>query len=602
MGSVPHQHWSFFSPNTEEGLNLEQASQRLRSSNHQAWRKIAQDIVTSLGLHHQTRSHDAIGAWFDETGHHYSENSLMHVIEGEHDPKVVQYLANWLGLLGNQKAVITFHSGKDGPDYLYQVHVPEHSAQKVVDSLKRHGIPYHTLVPNRRGHSVVVWDQGRQNKSNIEKFAQEHHAVVSATPGIGEYTGESSRPAARQLYRSKIKEFEATRSSGQGTAPQEAGGGGPTRTPSRDLPPALTRQAFRKKGKVRKYSRSDEDGFHQALDQNPQDWDTRRVYGDWLEENNRPDEAETQRWMAEKQKAPKGGPGVVAWMWGSEGMHRQIHGALLPLRHYHLPEHIVDHFQYPSTPNPARSRQQAERLLHVALHRAKKAGVDIWADPEEPEPRESLSRRGPVIRKRRKGPWVHYQAGVHAPHGGMIVRGQFFKGGEFIPASMLEPVSKPDGKTGDIGAEPKPQPNQTQSKPKSPPSPSGQSKTQEPRSKASSILSSVGSVPHKALTKAKSAIGSVWTKYEKRYGRRWAMAIVGAALVGIPIPVPGSMLMTTAATVALAEMYLKLKGKPLEKVEKQAGLDVAELQHLGRMFLNEVFARLGLERNQISQT
>jgi hypothetical protein len=190
----------------------------------------------------------------------------------------------------------------------------------------------------------------------------------------------------------------------------------------------------------------------------------------------------------------------------------------------------------------------------------------------------------------------------------MIVRGQFFRGGEFIPASMLEGDSNRDGKPDSIGSgpnKPNPDPNQTQSPPDGRPSRqpkvpgSGSSpKPQEPKSKASSILSGVGQVPAKALGKAKSAISSVWKKYEKRYGRRWAMAIVGAAIVGIPIPVPGSMLMTTAAAVGMAELYLKIKGRPLEKVEKSAGFDLAELSRLGRQFINEVFARLGIERNQ----
>jgi uncharacterized protein (TIGR02996 family) len=66
----------------------------------------------------------------------------------------------------------------------------------------------------------------------------------------------------------------------------------------------------------------DEVGFHNILDEWPDDWELRSVYSDWLEENGRLPEAEAQRWMSQNKRHPKkntyGPPGyhqVVDWDW-----------------------------------------------------------------------------------------------------------------------------------------------------------------------------------------------------------------------------------------------------------------------------------------------
>jgi uncharacterized protein (TIGR02996 family) len=44
------------------------------------------------------------------------------------------------------------------------------------------------------------------------------------------------------------------------------------------------------------------------LDSNPEDWESRRVYADWLEESGDDDMARCQRWMARTETAPVLGP------------------------------------------------------------------------------------------------------------------------------------------------------------------------------------------------------------------------------------------------------------------------------------------------------
>lgn len=51
------------------------------------------------------------------------------------------------------------------------------------------------------------------------------------------------------------------------------------------------------------------DDWELILDQTPEDWDTRLVYSDWLEENDCYYPALAQRWLAENKKTP--GPACV---------------------------------------------------------------------------------------------------------------------------------------------------------------------------------------------------------------------------------------------------------------------------------------------------
>jgi uncharacterized protein (TIGR02996 family) len=46
------------------------------------------------------------------------------------------------------------------------------------------------------------------------------------------------------------------------------------------------------------------DPFRARLDESPEDWDLRRVYADWLDEQGRAEEATGQRWQADRKLRP----------------------------------------------------------------------------------------------------------------------------------------------------------------------------------------------------------------------------------------------------------------------------------------------------------
>lgn len=74
-------------------------------------------------------------------------------------------------------------------------------------------------------------------------------------------------------------------------------------------------------------------------------------------------------------------------------------------------------------------------------------------------------------------------------------------------------------------------------------------------SKASSISERMESLPAKLVAKIKDTVQTKYTSLTKRYGSKYAKAIIGAALIGLPIPLPGSSFITAAPVLAVAELH-----------------------------------------------
>lgn len=91
----------------------------------------------------------------------------------------------------------------------------------------------------------------------------------------------------------------------------------------------------------------------------------------------------------------------------------------------------------------------------------------------------------------------------------------------------------------------------------------------------SEVVGRVGDMLEKVSTK----VGNTYRKLESRYGKNWAKAILGAGLLGLPVPLPGASLLFAGPFLALAELTRRLSGLNLGK-RLQFGLD------FGKAFLS----------------
>jgi uncharacterized protein (TIGR02996 family) len=311
---------TFASPNTDQNLDFNASFKRMQSPHQAAYRSLAEHLYRQLGLNGKFRN--AIGDWTDG-----AENSLVHTLEEGGDLEKMKYAAAWLGLLGNQKAVLHFQEKKDGPDSVYEIHLPGAKPEDVRKSLDQHQIAYRTLVPEDGGVRVLVYDQGRQLRPNVSLFAGTHNARVRESTGQGQFIGDSSdsptRTAARSAYRKLIDAFESRGGSASGSTGGGADGGGggsrggpqvrggdqgaasPDARPSgqdRARRPEPVRASRSPAGKV-KYSLADREGFEKRLAEDPFNHSVHGVYADFLEEQGDP-EAEFHRWLWRNQVKP----------------------------------------------------------------------------------------------------------------------------------------------------------------------------------------------------------------------------------------------------------------------------------------------------------
>lgn len=79
----------------------------------------------------------------------------------------------------------------------------------------------------------------------------------------------------------------------------------------------------------------------------------------------------------------------------------------------------------------------------------------------------------------------------------------------------------------------------------------------------------IADLPGKVYQAAKAKVTQKYQKLEGRYGRKTAIAIMGAALLGTAVPLPGTLLVAAAPIVGCAELYLHFRGgKALARLQR----------------------------------
>ena len=104
-------------------------------------------------------------------------------------------------------------------------------------------------------------------------------------------------------------------------------------------------------------------------------------------------------------------------------------------------------------------------------------------------------------------------------------------------------------------------------------------------------------LPGEVWAAAKSKVKATYGKLEDRYGRPTAIAIMGAGVVGVPIPVPGASLVTAAPVIAAAELYRRFRGA---KAYKDANsLTEATIRKLGKDWMDGLLKEWAAENKAL---
>jgi hypothetical protein len=188
----------FLSPNTDDGLSLEESVRRLRSPEHADSRKLAGRILRELAVG-PARVHDALGDW--EGG---VENSLLVVLPHAPDAATLRCAAAWFGLAADQKSVLAFRPDPRGADVLVTLTVPGALAD-VRPLLDARGIRDRTILVDPDGCRVFVLDGGGRRFETLAELARAMSCRLTRQRGHGESLAGATREEARKRYREVLR-------------------------------------------------------------------------------------------------------------------------------------------------------------------------------------------------------------------------------------------------------------------------------------------------------------------------------------------------------------------------------------------------------------
>lgn len=93
---------------------------------------------------------------------------------------------------------------------------------------------------------------------------------------------------------------------------------------------------------------------------------------------------------------------------------------------------------------------------------------------------------------------------------------------------------------------------------------------------AKSWLGKLKELPKAVIKKARAYANAKYQKLKTRYGKGMAKAIMAAGILGLPIPVPMSSLITAAPVIAVAEIYRAIHGAPVPDAAASLRAEEAE--------------------------
>lgn len=198
--------YGFVSPNTREGLKLDDAIRGLTSSEED--KLIRQARAFGCVARSRIETLKAVGSWSDG-----AEHSVL--LRSYTDAPTMRYIVSVLGRNTQQKAALYFHSNSGGSADIYILRSPaaRRSMRSLSGLLDQAGLEFRTLVPTKRSVLVYVVDLKREMRAKIVAAARRIKARVTSKRGSAEFIGDdSSREKAKEIFENEIRNYESQNS------------------------------------------------------------------------------------------------------------------------------------------------------------------------------------------------------------------------------------------------------------------------------------------------------------------------------------------------------------------------------------------------------
>ena len=193
--------YAFVSPNTREGLKLDDAIRGLSSAEEETLLRKARGLGCVAQTKIQTLK--AIGSWTDG-----AEHSVL--LRLQTDAPTVRYVVSVLGRDARQKAALYFRSDSAGTAQMYTLRSQRQPMHQLAALLDRIGIDFRTIVSTKNSALVFVVDLKRELHSKILSAARKLKARVNSRRGTAEFVGDdSSREKAAVVFEEQIKKYES---------------------------------------------------------------------------------------------------------------------------------------------------------------------------------------------------------------------------------------------------------------------------------------------------------------------------------------------------------------------------------------------------------
>jgi hypothetical protein len=195
--------YGFVSPNTREGLKLDDAIQGLASTEEETLIRSAR----TLGCVAQTNieAYKVVGSWSDG-----AEHSVM--LRAKTDTPTMRYVISLLGRSRQQKAVLYFRSDPTGTAEMYILRPRGQVGpiRRVSQALDEAGIQFRTLVPTKTTIMVYVVDLNRELQTKISAAAKKLKARLTSQRGLAGFIGDdSSREKGQTIFSEEITRYES---------------------------------------------------------------------------------------------------------------------------------------------------------------------------------------------------------------------------------------------------------------------------------------------------------------------------------------------------------------------------------------------------------